>query len=89
VSNRPLAAVLVGAMLAAGPTAFAQSSQDLTCKNAAQDYLQTCQKRIAPVEPPVDPNHPTASEQKAMDKRAKAWQACKDKALKRGSACAR
>ena len=46
MSNRPLAAVLVGAMLAAGSTAFAQSSQDLTCKNAAQDYLQTCQKRI-------------------------------------------
>ena len=88
MSSRPLAAVLVGAMCAAGSTAFAQSAQDLTCKNAAQDYLRTCQARIAPVEP-VDPNQPTASEQKAMDKRAKAWQACKDKALKRGSACAR
>ena len=30
-----------------------------------------------------------ALEQKALDKHTKAWQGCKDKALKRASACAR
>ena len=89
ILSRLLALALIGAMLAVGSTAFAQSSQDLTCQRAAQDYLETCQKRIKPVERPADPNNLTASEQKALDKHTKAWQGCTDTALKRASACAR
>lgn len=83
------ACALLATLLVIGAQARAQSAQDLTCTRAAQDYLQTCQKRITPVVAPVDPSHPTASEQKAMDKHTKAWQSCKEKAVKRGTACAR
>ena len=84
-----LACAVVVAMLGICARVQAQSAQDLSCTNAAQDLLQTCQKRITPVDRPVDPKNPTAAEQKAMDKHAKAWQACKEKADRRAVNCRR
>jgi len=87
--TRTIAHLLLGAVLAASATAHAQSAQDLSCSLAAQDFRETCQKRIAPVAQPADPNMPTAAERKALDKHTKAWQGCKEKADKRAAACMR
>ena len=84
-----LACAAVVAMLGVSAWARAQSAEDLACNSAAQDLLQTCQKRITPVAAPIDPKSPTAAEQKAMDKHAKAWQACKEKAQRRAANCRR
>ena len=86
---RLLPPMLVGALLAAGSPARAQNAEDLTCNRAAQDLRETCQKRIGPLVRPSDPNNPTADERKAMDKHAKAWQACKEKADRRAVNCRR
>ncbi|HEY6354040.1 MAG TPA: hypothetical protein VIY30_06085 [Burkholderiaceae bacterium] len=80
-----LAAVILGI----SSQVRAQSSEDLVCNRAAQDLLQTCQKRIAPVDPPMDPNNLTAAEQQAKSKHAKAWQACKEKSDRRAVNCRR
>ena len=86
---RFLTSTLVGALLVASPLVQAQNAEDLTCNRAAQDLRETCQKRIGPLVRPVDPSNPTASEQKAMDKHAKAWQSCKEKADRRAVNCRR
>lgn len=86
---RLLASTLIGALLAIGLPARAQNAEDLTCNRAAQDLRTTCQKRIGPLVRPVDPNHPTEQEQKAMDKHAKAWQSCQEKADRRAANCRR
>lgn len=85
--TRLLPAAFVAGILAISLPALAQSSKDASCNRAAQDLLQTCQKRIAAVTPPVDPNNLTQSEQKAKDKHAKAWQSCKEKSDKRAATC--
>jgi len=86
---RFLTPTLVGALLAVSSPVQAQSAEDLTCNRAAQDLREICQKRIGPLLRPADPNNPTAQEQKAMDKHAKAWRACKEKADKRAVNCRR
>ena len=86
---RFLAPTLVAALLAASSLVQAQSAEDLTCNRAAQDLRETCQKRIGPPVRPADPSHPTAQEQKALDKHAKDWQACKEKADRRAINCHR
>jgi len=86
---RLLTPLLVGALLAASSLARAQNAEDLTCNRAAQDLRETCQKRIGPLVRPSDPNSPTADERKAMDKHAKAWQACQEKADRRAVNCRR
>jgi len=85
--TRFLPAAFVACILTVSLQANAQSSKDMACNRAAQDVLQTCQKRIAQVTPPVDPNNLTEAEQKAKDKRAKAWQSCKEKSDRRSSTC--
>jgi hypothetical protein len=80
---------LAAAILGVGSQVHAQSSQDLACNGAVADVLQTCQKRITPVDPPVDPNNLTPAEQQAKSKHAKAWQACKEKADRRAVNCRR
>ncbi len=80
---------LAALILGIGSQVHAQSAQDLACNGAAQDVLRTCQKRIAPVDPPVDPNNLTAAEQQAKSKHAKAWQACKEKSDRRAVNCRR
>jgi hypothetical protein len=84
-----LVCAVVVAMLGVSARVQAQNSKDLSCNNAAQDLLETCQKRITPVDAPVDPNNLTAAEQKAKDKHAKDWQACKEKAQRRAANCRR
>jgi hypothetical protein len=86
---RLLAPMLVVALFAAGSLARAQNAEDLTCNRAAQDLRETCQKRVGPLVRPSDPNNPTADERKAMDKHAKAWQSCKEKADRRAVNCRR
>jgi len=85
--TRLLATAFVAAILTVGPQVQAQSSKDLSCNRAAQDLLQTCQKRISPVTPPADPNNLTEAEQKAKYKHAKAWQSCKEKSDRRSATC--
>ncbi|HEY6513778.1 MAG TPA: hypothetical protein VI032_17495 [Burkholderiaceae bacterium] len=86
---RILTPALIGALLAASSLALAQNAEDLTCNRAAQDLRETCQKRIGPLVRPADPSNPTAQEQKAMDKHAKAWASCKEKADRRAANCRR
>jgi len=86
---RFLASTLFAALLAVGSLVHAQNAEDLTCNRAAQDLRETCQKRIGPPVRPADPSHPTAQEQKAMDKYAKSWQSCKEKADRRAVNCRR
>ena len=86
---RLLTPMLVGALFAASSLVQAQNAEDLTCNRAAQDLRETCQKRIGPLVRPADPNNPTADERKAMDKHAKAWQACQEKADRRAVNCRR
>ena len=87
--TRFLALTLVAGLLAVSSLAQAQNAEDLTCNRAAQDLRETCQKRIGPLVRPADPSNPTAAEQKAMDKHAKAWQSCKEKADRRAVNCRR
>jgi hypothetical protein len=86
---RFLTPTLVGALLAVSSLVQAQNAEDLTCNRAVQDFRETCQKRIGPLVRPADPSNPTAQEQKAMDKHAKAWQSCKEKADRRAVNCQR
>jgi len=83
------ASTLVAALFAVGSLVHAQSAEDLTCNRAAQDLRETCQKRVGPPVRAADPDHPTAQEQKALDKHAKAWQSCKEKADRRAINCRR
>ena len=86
---RFLATTLVGALLAVSSLVQAQNAEDLTCNRAVQDFRETCQKRIGPLVRPSDPNNPTEDERKAMDKHAKAWQSCQEKADRRAVNCQR
>ena len=86
---RLLTCTLVAGLLAVVSLVHAQNAEDLTCNRAAQDLRESCQKRIGQQVRPADPNNPTASEQRAMDKHAKAWQACKEKADRRAVNCRR
>jgi hypothetical protein len=87
--TRFLATAFVAAILTVGLHAHGQSAKDLSCNRAAEDLLQTCQKRISPVTPPGDPHNLTEAEQKAKDKHAKAWQSCKEKSDRRSVNCRR
>ena len=87
--TRFLATAFVVGILTVSLQAHAQSSKDLSCNRAAQDLLQTCQKRISPVTPPMDPSNLTEAEQKAKDKHAKAWQSCQEKSDRRAVNCRR
>jgi hypothetical protein len=87
--TRFLTSTLVVALLAVPSLVQAQNSEDLTCNRAVQDFRETCQKRIGPLVRPADPSNPTAQEQKAMDKHAKAWQSCKEKSDRRAVNCRR
>jgi hypothetical protein len=85
--TRFLCAAFGACLLTVSLQASAQSSKDAVCNRAAHDVLQTCQKRIAPVTAPVDPNNLTQAEQKAKDKRTKAWQSCQEKSDRRAATC--
>ena len=87
--TRFLTSTLIAGLLAASSMTQAQNAEDLTCNRAAQDLRETCQKRIGAPVRPADPGNPTAAEQKAMDKHAKAWQSCKEKADRRAVNCRR
>jgi hypothetical protein len=79
-----LISTLVAGMLGLGTTAYAQSAKDETCNRSAKAEFDRCTKRLGP---DVDPKNPTADEKQAMDKHAKSWKSCTEKAEKRGALC--
>jgi hypothetical protein len=82
-----LISTLVAGMLGLGTTAYAQSAKDETCNRSAKAEFDRCTKRLGPDVRPVDPKNPTADEKQAMDKHAKSWKSCTEKAEKRGALC--
>jgi hypothetical protein len=85
--NRLLISTIAAGLLGIGAATYAQSAKDETCNRSAKSEFDRCTKRLGPAVNPVDPKNPTADEQKAMDKHAKGWQSCTEKAEKRGALC--
>lgn len=85
--RRLLIPIFAAGLLALGAPAHAQSAKDETCNRSAKAEFDRCTKRLGPSVVPVDPKNPTADEQKALDKHAKGWKSCTEKAEKRGAVC--